>query len=104
MDTCELEKPVENMDPRELCLYIDSLTPEGGLYTDVQRPVHARSNSAWRVSPEPWGLPAEIVEQFEAMGRHLQVQPRGHRFVHGFCGFYAGLQQTKCALEFLDLG
>ena len=71
MGVCELGKSVEEMDPRERCLYIDRLTPKGGLYTDVQREVHPESNSTWRVSPEPWGLPLEVVRRFEALGRHL---------------------------------
>ena len=71
MGVCEMEKSVEEMDPRERCLYIDRLTPKGGLYTDVQRAVHPESNSTWRVSPEPWGLPPEVVRRFEALGRHL---------------------------------
>ena len=65
------EKPVAEMDARERCLYIDRLTPKGGLYTDVQRTVHAESNSSWRVSPEAFGMPPEVVGHFEALGKHL---------------------------------
>lgn len=71
MSSCLAEKPVEEMDARERARYIDALTPEGGLYTEVQRDVHTQRNSSWRVSPEPWWLPAPVIQHLEAMGHHL---------------------------------
>ncbi len=71
MGACVTEKPIEEMDARERCLYIDGLTPQGGLYTDVQRAVHPKSNSSWRVSPEPFWMPKEIVRRYETLGRHV---------------------------------
>jgi len=62
MGICTEQKALEEMDARERCLYIDNLTPEGGLYTDVQRAVHPKSNSTWRVSPEPFWMPPKIIE------------------------------------------
>jgi len=67
------QKPADDLDPRERCLLIDELTPEGGLYTDVQRSVHARSNSSWRVSPEPFGMPSAVVQHLVHLGRHLHA-------------------------------
>jgi hypothetical protein len=71
MGICTEQKALEEMDARERCLYIDNLTPEGGLYTDVQRAVHPKSNSTWRVSPEPFWMPPKIIEHFENLGHHL---------------------------------
>lgn len=71
MSICETEKSVDEMDDRERALYIDQLTPKGGLYTDVQREVHSQSNSSWRVSPEPWWLPPPVLAHIEALGQHL---------------------------------
>jgi hypothetical protein len=71
MSICEAEKSVEEMDARERALYIDQLTPKGGLYTDVQREVHPQPNSSWRVSPEPWWLPPSVLSHIEALGQHL---------------------------------
>lgn len=71
MSVCVQEKPIAKMDPRERSLHIDRMTPKGGLYTDVQRAVHPKSNSSWRISPEPWWLPLEVVRSFEALGGHL---------------------------------
>ena len=71
MGICAEQKAVERMNPREKCLYIDSKTPEGGLYTDIQRAIHPNSNSTWRVSPEPFWMPRKIVDHFENLGHHL---------------------------------
>ncbi|MDP6779697.1 MAG: hypothetical protein QGI83_23275 [Candidatus Latescibacteria bacterium] len=71
MGSCVTEIVAEEMDAQELCLRIDGMTPEGGLYTDVQRPVNAKSNSSWRVSPEPWWLPPDLITHFESLGEHL---------------------------------
>lgn len=71
MGICAREASVEEMGPKERSIYIDQLTPRGGLYTDVQRAVHPKSNSTWRVSPEPFWMPPHIVWQYEALGRHL---------------------------------
>lgn len=59
------------MSPEERCLYIDGLTPEGGLYTDAQRPIHPEANSTWQVGPEPWRLPDPVLRHLEAAGHHF---------------------------------
>ena len=64
-------KPVEEMDLGERCLYVDGLTPKGGLYTEAQRALHSKSNSSWRVSPRAFEMPPDIVRLFEALGGHL---------------------------------
>ena len=66
-----VEKPPQEMSPEERCLYVDGLTPEGGLYTDAQRPVHPDANSSWQVGPEPWRLPGPVLKHLEEMGHHL---------------------------------
>lgn len=71
MSMCEAEKSVGEMGARDRARYIDELTPEGGLYTEVQRAVHPQSNSSWRVSPEPWWLPPPVLAHLEALGQHL---------------------------------
>lgn len=71
MGVSKIEKSVDQMDPSEICLYIDRMTPKGGLFADVKRVINSESNSSWRVSPEPWGLPEEMVQQLEALGKHL---------------------------------
>jgi hypothetical protein len=71
MGVCLTDKPVDEMDARERSLFIDGLTPEGGLFTDVQRAVHPNSNSSWRVSPDPFWMPPSIVQMYEDLGRRL---------------------------------
>ena len=101
MSICIEEKPVDRMDARERCLYIDGLTPTGGLYTEAQREVHPKSNSTWRVSPEPWWLPPQVVQHLETMGHHL------YRFYQGLNLLYSqsvrGLQPAWVA-GYLDQG
>ena len=73
MSICDAEKSVDEMDARERALYIDQLTPKGGLFTDTQREVHPQSNSSWRVSPEPWLMPPPVLAHLEALGQHLYL-------------------------------
>ena len=59
------------MDDKEKCLFINSLIPEGGLFTGEKREIHPESNASSRISPEPfWVLPDEL-EWFEELGTHL---------------------------------
>ena len=59
------------MDDREKCLLINSLIPEGGLFTGEKREIHPESKASSRISPEPfWVLPEEL-EWFEELGTHL---------------------------------
>ena len=66
-----LEKPLQEMTPEERCLYIDQQTPEGGLYTDAQRPIHPDANSSWQVGANPWRLPVQVLSHLQEMGHHL---------------------------------
>ena len=101
MGTWAAENSVEEMDATQRCLYIDGLTPKGGLYNDVQRDVHPKSNSSWRVSPEPFWMPREIVRRYESLGRHV------HRFYRACNLLYSqsvrGVQPGWVA-EYLDRG
>ena len=101
MTAVATQKPIEEMDPKERCLFIDGLTPKGGLYTDVQRPVHPGTNSSWRVSPEPFLMPKEIVSHFEELGRHLYQFYRAANQL--YWQSFRGIQPTWVA-EYLDRG
>jgi len=95
------EKAVEEMDARERARYIDALTPAGGLYTEVQREVSAKSNSSWRVSPEPWWLPAPVITHLEAMGQHLYAFYKALNLLYSHS--LRGLQPNWVA-NYLDQG
>ncbi len=101
MGHCVTETAVEEMDARERCLTIDGMTPEGGLYTDVQRPVNAKSNSSWRVSPEPWWLPADLIAHFEMLGRNLYAFYRAANLLYSHS--VRGIQPPWVA-AYLDQG
>lgn len=64
-------KTSSDMSPEERCLRIDSMTPEGGLYTDAQRPVHPEANSSWQVAPHAWALPDSVIAHLNTLGDHL---------------------------------
>ncbi len=66
-----VEKQPPKMTPQERCLYVDGLTPKGGLYTDAQRPIHPDANSSWQVGPDPWRLPKPVLKHLEDLGHHL---------------------------------
>ncbi len=71
MGICAEEETIQVTDAKERSLCIDRMTPGGGLYTDVQRTVHPRSNSPWRVSPEPFWMPPRVIDHLERLGAHL---------------------------------
>ncbi len=71
--TAILEKSPKEMTPQERCLFIDGQTPEGGLYTDAQRPIHPDANSSWQVGSDPWRLPESVLSHLEEMGQHLHA-------------------------------
>ena len=101
MSTPTTQKPPAEMDARERCLFIDGLTPKGGLYTDTQREVHPNANSSWQVSPDPFWMPSQVIKHFEDLGRHL------HRFYHAANQLYwqsfRGIQPAWAA-AYLDIG
>ena len=59
------------MDSKEKCLFINSQMPEGGLFTGEKRNIHPDSNTAWRISPEPFWISQTELEWFETLGSHL---------------------------------
>ena len=95
------QNTASEMDAKERCLFIDGLTPKGGLYTDTRREVHPSANSSWQVSPDPFWMPGQIVKHFEDLGRHL------HQFYRAANQLYwqsfRGIQ-PKWAAAYLDIG
>ncbi len=100
MSTLEADR-IKQMTLEERCLYIDSLTPEGGLYTDAQRPVHPDANSSWQVGPEAWMLPATVVDHLQTLGDHLLKFYRALNLLYHQS--WRGTQPTWVA-EYLDQG
>ena len=108
-----VEKSVEEMSATERARYIDGLTPEGGLYTEVQRDVSAKSNSSWRVSPEPWWLPDPVIQHLEAMGQHLYAFYKALNLLYshslrglqpGWVAGYLDQGKTEEAIKFGQMG
>ena len=89
------------MTPEERCLHIDGLTPEGGLYTDAQRPVHPDANSSWQVGPTAWKLPPPVLDHLEALGGHLLTFYRALNLLYNQS--WRGTQPTWVA-DYLDRG
>ena len=89
------------MSPEERCLYIDGLTPEGGLYTDAQRPVHPEANSSWQVGPDPWRLPDPVVQHLEAAGHHFLAFYKAANLLYNHS--WRGIQPEWVA-RYLDQG
>lgn len=59
------------MNSKEKCLFINELTPKGGLFTGEKREIHPKCNSSWRVSPEPFWISPELLDFLSALGDHL---------------------------------
>ena len=89
------------MTLEERCLHIDGLTPEGGLYTDTQRPVHPDANSSWQVGPEAWKLPTAVLDHLDALGGHLLAFYRALNLLYSQS--WRGTQPGWVA-EYLDRG
>lgn len=101
MGVCLTDSPVADMDPKARSLFIDGLTPEGGLFTDVQRSVHPKSNSSWRVSPDPLWMPPAIVARYESLGHHLLAFYKAANLLYSQS--VRGIQPAWVA-EYLDQG
>jgi len=59
------------MDSKEKCLFINDITPKGGLFTGKREEIHPDCNTSWRISPEPFWIPQRLVDYFEDLGNHL---------------------------------
>ncbi|MCZ6680435.1 MAG: hypothetical protein O7E52_24660 [Candidatus Poribacteria bacterium] len=59
------------MNAKEKCLFINSQIPKGGLFTGEKKEVHPDNNTTWRISPEPFWISQEELEQLEELGTHL---------------------------------
>ena len=54
--------------PKELCLCINSRSPEGGLFQGDRSNLHPESRLPWRISPEPFRLTAAQLRFLEELG------------------------------------
>ena len=89
------------MDSKDKCLFINSITPEGGLFTGKKENIHQDCNTSWRISPEPFFLlPAEL-EWFETLGKHLYIFYRACNTLYSQS--WRGIQPNWVA-EYLDRG
>ena len=89
------------MTPEERCLFIDRQTPEGGLYTDAQRPIHRSANSSWQVGPDPWRLPGSVICHLDEMGQHLHAFYKAANLLYNQS--WRGIQPSWVA-RYLDQG
>ena len=56
------------VDPRTLCLHINSQSPEGGLFAGDRTQLHPDSRLPWRISPEPFWLSADQHHLLQQLG------------------------------------
>ena len=54
--------------PKDLCLYINARSPEGGLFQGDRANLHPDSRLPWRISPEPFRLTAAQLGFLEELG------------------------------------
>jgi hypothetical protein len=60
-------------DPAARCRFINDHLPEHSLYSDAKRAVQPGSRASWRISPEPFWLPPDVVAFLEQLGTDLQA-------------------------------
>jgi hypothetical protein len=53
------------------CRFINEQLPAHSLYSDAKRAVQPGSRASWRLSPEPFWLPPEVVAFLEQLGHDL---------------------------------
>jgi hypothetical protein len=93
--------PSATDDPAVRCRYINDRLPEHSLYSDAKRAVQAGSRASWRISPEPFWLPPDVVAFLEALGSDLQAFYRALNSL-----YFAAVRGTQPAwvADYLDRG
>jgi len=89
------------LDAKEKCLFINSITPKGGLFTGKKEEIHPDCNTSWHISPEPFWILPEELEWFEELGKHLYTFYRACNTLYSQS--YRGIQPTWVS-EYLDKG
>tara|TARA_B100001250_G_scaffold14296_1_gene12493 strand:- start:2519 stop:3970 length:1452 start_codon:yes stop_codon:yes gene_type:complete len=88
-------------DPRQICIALNERTPKGGLFEGDREHIHPQSNLPWRISPEPFWLNQEQINELKELGKSL------HQFYKAANTLYhqsaKGLQPSWIT-EYLDLG
>lgn len=59
------------MDSKQKCLFINSTTPNGGLFSGERKEIHPDCNTVWRISPEPFWLSKSEYDFLIELGEHL---------------------------------
>ena len=60
--------PLRKTDSKELSLFINSRSPEGGLFDGDRTRLHPESRLPWRISPEPFWLTPKQVQFLQDLG------------------------------------
>jgi hypothetical protein len=63
--------PAPADDAAARCRFINERLPKQTLYSDAKRAVQEGSHASWRLSPEPFWLPADTVAYLERLGQDL---------------------------------
>ena len=63
--------PLRKTDSKELSLFINSRSPEGGLFEGDRTHLHPESRLPWRISPEPFWLTPQQVKFLQDLGHCL---------------------------------
>jgi hypothetical protein len=71
MKKTSMSLPLRETDPKELCLHINALSPEGGLFEGNRTNLHPDSRLPWRISPEPFWITPEQLQTLEELGQVL---------------------------------
>ena len=83
------------------CRFINDRLPEHSLYSDAKRAVQPGSRASWRISPEPFWLPPEVVAFLEQLGGDLQAFYRALNSL-----YFASVRGTQpgWVADYLDRG
>ena len=88
-------------DPKDLCLYINARSPEGGLFQGDRANLHPDSRLPWRISPEPFPLNTSQLRFLEELGPLLLKFYKASNLLYSHS--VKGLQPTWIH-HYLDLG
>ncbi|MGH2366815.1 MAG: hypothetical protein ACRDI2_01330 [Chloroflexota bacterium] len=88
-------------DPAARCRFINEHLPEQTLFSDAKRAVQPGSRASWRLSPEPFWLPPEVVAFLEELGTNLHAFNRALNSL-----YFASVRGTQPAwiADYFDRG